>query len=297
MNKGIIMLILTVVLAAMVLIMANKPGPQPEAAKPAFSSAASSAANTTRPAAVAEQSRPVQAPPALAPAVAAAENGTKASAPPVVPAPPPLPKLDPPASTPAETGGSKPAAPAAAGNGQDTAQKKGNTGFFSIPATPPDTGKRAGSTPPPPTLPKAQLDKKVAVPPKTDAQAQNGQKASAKPESKEPQSSQAPAAKGTRTATSVVLQFAGQGMVLRIEADAPFTAKAYVLPGPDRLVVDLAGDWKNLQAPKVPSNNLVKGARLGRQPEAMRLVLDLSRVPKNHQKVQVSDTVMEVRLQ
>lgn len=290
MNKGIIMLILAVVLAAMVLIMANKPGPRPESGNTASSSAMSSAA-ATRPAGVAEQGRPGQGAPVGTPAAPVADgNATKVLTPPA-PTPPPLPKVEPPASTPTDTGNSKNGSPATSATGQG-GQAKGNTGFFTIPSTPPDTGK--AQTAPVPS--KAQLDKKTAVPPKTEAQPQSGQKP-AKPGSKESKTMQVPAGKGPNTAKSVSLQFAGQGMVLRIEAEGPFAAKAYVLPGPDRLVIDLAGDWKNLQAPNVPSNNLVKGARLGRQPDAMRLVLDLSKVPKSHQKVQVSDTVLEVRLQ
>ena len=295
MNKGIIMLILAVVLAAMVLIMANKPGPRPESGKTANSSAMPPAANANRPAGVAEQG-PAQTAPASVPVAPAADgNATKLLTPPAAPAPPPLPKVEPPASTPADTGNSKNGSPATPATGQG-ASTKGNTGFFTIPSTPPDAGKATGKGQAAPVPSKTQLDKKIAVPPKTEAQGQSGQKP-AKPEGKEPGTTQAPAGKGPHTAKSVALQFAGQGMVLRIEAEGPFTAKTYVLPGPDRLVIDLAGDWKNLQAPSVPSNNLVKGARLGRQPDAMRLVLDLNKVPKNHQKVQVSDTVLEVRLQ
>lgn len=296
MNKGIIMLTLAVVLAAMVLIMANKPGPRPESGKTAGSSVVPPAANATRAIGVAEQGRPVQTAPAGVPAAPVADgSAAKSLAPPAAPTPPPLPRVEPPASTPADAGSSKDGSFASPANDQGT-QAKGSTGFFTIPSSPQDTGKGTGKGQTAPASPKAQLDKKTAVPPKTDTQTQKGQKP-AKEASKESKATQAPAGKGPHTAKSVALQFAGQGMVLRIEAEGPFAAKAYILPGPDRLVIDLAGDWKNLQAPKVPSNNLVKGARLGRQPDAMRLVLDLSKAPKNHQKVQISDTVVEIRLQ
>ncbi len=71
--------------------------------------------------------------------------------------------------------------------------------------------------------------------------------------------------------------------MLRIESDNAFIGKTFVLPGPDRMVVDLGGEWKNVKAPSIPSNTLVKGVRIGKQNSGPRLVLDLTRPPKAHE--------------
>ena len=65
-------------------------------------------------------------------------------------------------------------------------------------------------------------------------------------------------------------------MVLQIEAGGPFPCNAFVLTGPDRLVVDLPGAWQGMRVPSIPENRLVKAARLGQQPAGPRLVLDLA---------------------
>ena len=102
--------------------------------------------------------------------------------------------------------------------------------------------------------------------------------------------------RGSHTLKSISLQYAGQTMKLRIEADSDFPCKSFILTGPDRLVVDLPGAWKDMKTPAVPSNNVIKNARVGQQPAGPRLVLDLSRPIKGH-TVQRSGKVVEILLQ
>jgi hypothetical protein len=95
---------------------------------------------------------------------------------------------------------------------------------------------------------------------------------------------------------AVSLHFAGKNMKLRLEANNAFPCKSFVLTGPDRLVIDLPGKWSGMAVPQIPQNNLVKNARLGKQPAGPRLVLDLARPLRGH-TVQRSYNVVEVLLQ
>ncbi|MCL1889314.1 MAG: AMIN domain-containing protein [Desulfovibrionaceae bacterium] len=101
----------------------------------------------------------------------------------------------------------------------------------------------------------------------------------------------------TGSITDLSLHFRNQGMYLRLEGNRPMQIRYFVLREPDRLVVDLSGRWQGLRAPAVPSNNLVKSVRLGRQNAADRLVLDLLAPLQNHELVRLSDTLFEVYFQ
>lgn len=100
--------------------------------------------------------------------------------------------------------------------------------------------------------------------------------------------------KKSLTLVNIGLHFKGSGMALRIEADAPFSYKTFALPSPDRYVVDLVGTWNKMRAPSVPSNNMIKGARAGKQAGGPRLVLDMQRSPKKHNVTWVTPTVLEI---
>ena len=86
-------------------------------------------------------------------------------------------------------------------------------------------------------------------------------------------------------------------MALRIEADGPFSYKSFVLPSPERYVVDLVGEWVNMRAPTVPSNMLIKSVRAGSQSSGPRLVLDLQRPLKTHDVVLIAPNILEFRVQ
>ncbi len=86
-------------------------------------------------------------------------------------------------------------------------------------------------------------------------------------------------------------------VIVRIEAEGPFPVKTFLLPNPNRLVVDLPGDWTNIKAPSVPQNRLIRSARLGSQSSGPRLVLDL-RAPLTSRTVQRPDSnTVEITLE
>lgn len=149
---------------------------------------------------------------------------------------------------------------------------------------------------------KVTADATPKSPPKDEAKPKSEEKkAEAKPKSEEKKAEAKPKAAtssepGVRNLTRIKLTPKGQSMHLRIEADGGFSCKTFVLTGPDRLVIDLPGKWKGVKAPAVPSNQLVKSARVGDQPAGPRVVLDLNRPIKGHQ-VQRLDNAIEVVLQ
>lgn len=106
--------------------------------------------------------------------------------------------------------------------------------------------------------------------------------------------SQTPA--DAQTLSKIGLHFKGNDIYLRIEAQSPFKTKIFTLTEPDRLVVDLVGTWHNVTPPTIPSNQLVTKARIGSQPNATRLVLDLSRSTK-YTIDKPSDSVVEILMQ
>ncbi|MDR3074041.1 MAG: AMIN domain-containing protein [Deltaproteobacteria bacterium] len=86
-------------------------------------------------------------------------------------------------------------------------------------------------------------------------------------------------------------------MVLRIEADGAFSYKTFALPSPDRYVVDLGGVWQNMRPPTVPSNMMIKSARVGAQGNSPRLVLDMQRPPRKHSMTWTAPTVLEIYIE
>lgn len=127
--------------------------------------------------------------------------------------------------------------------------------------------------------------------------------APAKPQAKPAPATPAPAPQGPATASrtegsgsikDISLHFKDQGMFLRIEGDGPLPAKYFILSQPERLVVDLPGSWKGLKNPDIPSNNLLKAIRIGRQGNADRLVLDLAAPVKKHEITRINDFKVEI---
>ena len=88
--------------------------------------------------------------------------------------------------------------------------------------------------------------------------------------------------KATHVLQNIAFSFAGQNLQLVIQADTPFPCKTFVLTGPDRLVIDLPGAWKEMKTPAIPQNRLVKNVRVGTQAAGPRLVLALHTPLKRH---------------
>jgi hypothetical protein len=99
------------------------------------------------------------------------------------------------------------------------------------------------------------------------------------------------------TLRDISVEIFEQQVIVRIEAEGPFPVKTFLLPNPNRLVVDLPGDWTNIKAPSVPQNRLIRSARLGSQSSGPRLVLDL-RAPLTSRTVQRPDSnTVEITLE
>ena len=68
-----------------------------------------------------------------------------------------------------------------------------------------------------------------------------------------------------------------------------------MLPSPDRVVLDIAGDWK-LAVPRVPSNRMLRELRLGARGDGIRLVADMRVKPNKATLKQAGSRVLELRI-
>lgn len=143
----------------------------------------------------------------------------------------------------------------------------------------------------------AKADPVVAAPAKTEPATQPQEQPAVRETAPPAEHFQDVKPRKSLTLRNIGLHFKGNGMVLRVEADGPFSYKAFVLPGPDRYVVDLVGTWANMRAPSVPSNMMVKKARVGKQGNGPRVVLDLQRAPKKHEVNRVAPNVLEIYIE
>jgi hypothetical protein len=138
------------------------------------------------------------------------------------------------------------------------------------------------------TPPPASGEKKTAIPAAPDAGRQIQPKEAEKPI--------VLSDKASHALKNIAFSFSGQNLRLLIQADSPFPCKAFALTGPDRLVIDLPGTWKDMKAPVTPQNRLVRTVRLGAQPAGPRLVLDLIAPLKRH-SVEREGSSMTILLQ
>jgi len=213
------------------------------------------------PAPVAEKVRPQEdIPPAHVPADRPAAPALAPAAPEVqssVALPPPPPQA---ASQPVES-----AAPASPAEGATvkTVPAQIDAGQTASAAAPPQMP--APSLPPPP---------KIAVMPEPSAKQTSG---------------------GSKTITTIVVYATQEGATLRLAGDKPLEYASMLLRGPDRLVLDFAGQW-NVNVPGVPQNRFIKAIRVGRQADSTRMVIDLHRMPASHRLVKTSPQGLDVRL-
>ena len=313
-NRGMVFLLLGVVFAAMVIITVTRPELPVVADSGGVSRPPASVADAGTPASqpggqpVSQGGGADLAPAALpergperAPESASGQTTVQQGAtPPAAVTPPVAPPAAPPASSPST-------APATVADGTSAAPAGGGSGTLALrmpsgagSGTPtPARPDQPGTTPPPSggtrnlemtTSPRSGTT--PAMPAATTAQAGG--------ESPRPPASQAQPQVNPNAEHSLsimALRFAGQGMILKIQAEDAFTVKSFALPDPHRLVVDLGGNWKNMRAPMVPDNSLVKGARTGRQENAARLVLDLDRPLKKYDTVRISPSEVEIHME
>ncbi len=109
-----------------------------------------------------------------------------------------------------------------------------------------------------------------------------------------PQQESKPLEKFTMTAIS--LKANGSDMILTLTADKRFSYKSFTLAGPDRLVVDLAGEWQGIKAPGMPSNRLISKVREGKFEGSHRIVLDLKAPLAGYETKRADEHTVTVRM-
>lgn len=104
-----------------------------------------------------------------------------------------------------------------------------------------------------------------------------------------------PSEDGTSVITNATLRMDGDVVTLRLEANSPISGKTFILSGPDRVVLDLSGDWK-LASPRVPSNRMLRELRVGKRSDGIRLVFDMRVKPVKASVKQVSADILELSI-
>lgn len=77
-----------------------------------------------------------------------------------------------------------------------------------------------------------------------------------------------------------------KGATIRILGTNPMSYKSMTLENPNRVVVDLDGDWKFPERLPVPKNELVNSVRIGKVDNKTRVVIDLKEKPRTSRIVQ-----------
>lgn len=85
------------------------------------------------------------------------------------------------------------------------------------------------------------------------------------------------------------------GATVRIVGNANISYKPMVLTGPDRVVVDLDGDW-DIKAPGIPQNDLVTNVRIGKLNGKTRVVIDLNSSAKTRYTLSKDRRMLDVRV-
>lgn len=88
------------------------------------------------------------------------------------------------------------------------------------------------------------------------------------------------AAAGRHTITRFVIFARETGATVRLTGNGPLRYKSMNLDNPDRVVLDLEGDWE-VKAPAVPKNPLVSAVRVGDMGGRTRVVIDLKAKPRS----------------
>ncbi|WP_165176591.1 AMIN domain-containing protein [Desulfovibrio sp. ZJ369] len=131
---------------------------------------------------------------------------------------------------------------------------------------------------------KGKTGKSRAEKPKTEKTANNNAPAAAK------------AAGGERSISRFVIFARDKGATVRLVGSVPIRYKTMALTNPERLVVDLEGQWQ-IKAPGVPKNALVNNVRIGKMTDKTRVVIDLSEKPARTRFVLSKDrNTLDVRV-
>lgn len=95
-----------------------------------------------------------------------------------------------------------------------------------------------------------------------------------------PKAETRPARAGARSINRFVIYAREKGATVRIGGTSKLDYTSMTLTDPDRVVIDLPGDWKFPTHPGVPKNDLVSAVRVGQQGDKTRVVIDLKGAAK-----------------
>lgn len=173
------------------------------------------------------------------------------------------------------------------------------------PAAPADPGSQAAArenmSTPPAMERTAQSAKTESSAParsetkKEERRAQTDKSKAEKAKTEKPGAEKA-AAPRERSISRFVVFARDKGATVRLEGNAPLRYKSMNLTNPDRVVVDLDGQWQ-IKAPGVPKNPLVSNVRIGKMADKTRVVIDLKAKPQNTRFVLAKDgNTLDVRV-
>lgn len=131
---------------------------------------------------------------------------------------------------------------------------------------------------PPPVRQAVPEPVKVEVPKVTPPKPEPAKAEPARVEPQRAESHKAPS--GSREANRFVIYARDKGATVRLGAKGKMEYSSMTLENPDRVVVDLPGDWKFPPNPGVPKNDLVSAVRVGRNGDKTRVVIDLKIKPR-----------------
>lgn len=83
---------------------------------------------------------------------------------------------------------------------------------------------------------------------------------------------------GEQSISRFVVFARDKGATVRLVGSGPLKYKTMTLTNPERVVVDLEGQWQ-IKAPGVPKNALVSNVRIGKMADKTRVVIDLNEKP------------------
>ena len=92
-------------------------------------------------------------------------------------------------------------------------------------------------------------------------------------------SAEKPAQRYERVVTSAKFSMKGSLIKLVLQGNAPMVGHYSILGNPDRVVLDLAGNWE-INVPRVPSNRLIQAVRVGQHEDKTRIVFDMKTMGK-----------------
>lgn len=101
--------------------------------------------------------------------------------------------------------------------------------------------------------------------------------------------------KGPKTIKKIAIFRMDDEVALRVEGSEAVTYKTMQLKSPDRLVLDLDGEWA-IKAPGVPDNKFISNVRIGKQSDKTRIVIDLKQNPQGVRYVKRGAEGFDVRM-